>query len=417
MQAVILAAGLSSRFYPLASGMHKSMIKICGKPILEYTINGLKMSGIKDIVLVVSSTGLIESYFGNGEKFGVSMKYVIQPKPLGMGNALLLAEKNLKGDFLLLNASHVDIGIFAKKLIDAKSEENKSIILVKEEENTWKFGVVKLSGDRVEELIEKPKKGEEPSKLRVIGIYYFSRKFLSELKNTPQDHYQLEAAISSFAKKNYVKAVIIKEETITLKYSWDLLSVKNFIFKLLKGAVGKNVNIAKTAEIIGDVVIEDGAEILEGAKIKGPCYLGKNTYVGNHAVLRNNVDLGENSVVGAYMEVKNSIIMSNSKTHAGFIGDSIIDQNCRIGTQFCTANVRLDRSTVKVDFKGKVIDTGLKSLGMILGKNVRIGVKCSTMPGVTIGENAIVGPSTVVSQNVEANTKYYSKFQEIIIKK
>lgn len=417
MQAVILAAGESSRFYPLASGIHKSMIKICGKPILEYAINGLKKSGIRDLIIIIGPSSLIQSYFGDGKKFGVSIKYVVQSKPLGMGNALLLAEKDIKGDFLLLNASHVDIEIFAKKIIDAKSKENKTLILVKEKENTWDYGVVKISGDRLEELIEKPKKGEEPSRLCVVGIYYFPREFLSELKKTPQEHYQLETAISSFAKKNYVKVLTAKEETITLKYSWDLLALKNFLVKSIKKTIGKNVSIAKSAEIIGEVVIEDGVKILEGAKIKGPCYIGKNAYVGNHAILRNGVDLGENSVIGAYMEIKNSIVMSDSKTHSGFIGDSIISENCRIGAQFCTANVRLDRTSVKANVSGKTIDTGLKFFGTILGRNIRIGVKSSTMPGIIIGDNAIIGPSTVVSKNVDPNTKYYSKFQEIITKK
>jgi len=66
MQAIILAAGKSSRFYPLANDKHKSMVRIMGKPILEYTIQGLKEAGIKEIVLIVDQKKIIQNYFEIG---------------------------------------------------------------------------------------------------------------------------------------------------------------------------------------------------------------------------------------------------------------------------------------------------------------------------------------------------------------
>lgn len=417
MQAVVLAAGKSSRFYPLSNNMHKSMIRLCGKPILEYTLTGLRNSGIKEVILIVDAKGIIPSYFGDGKRFEISITYVVQPKPLGSGNGLLLAKKYIKDDFILLNGHHVDIGNFTEKLIKNRTKDSKAVLLVKQKENTWENGVVKIANNRLEELIEKPPEGKEPSKLCIIGIYLFSKDFLRQLQNTPEEHNQLERAISSFAKKHHVYVIKTEEDTITLKYAWDLLDLKNFLFKAVKKSIGENVKIANSAEIIGDVAIEDEATIMEGAKIKGPCFIGRNAYIGNNAILRNGVDIAENSVIGAYMEVKNSVIMANSKTHSGFIGDSIISEDCRIGAQFCTANVRLDRATIKTDIHGQTIDTGKKFLGVIIGKNVRTGIKSSTMPGIIIGENAIIGPSTTVFENVDDNTKYYAKFQKIITQK
>lgn len=415
MQAVILAAGQSSRFYPL-NGVHKSMVRLMGKPILEHTIYALKKLKINDIILVTDSKGIIQEYFGDGNKFGISIKYLIQQDPHGAGNALLLAKELIKENFLLLNPTHVDIDKLGKELIITRKKSD-AVLFVEERQDAWKYGVVKVENDRLVDLIEKPKRGEEPSKLCVVGIYMFPESFLQTLSETPQEHYQLEKAIANFAKTNGVQIIEIKDKTVTLKYPWDLLKMKDFLFKNIKSSMGKNINIASSAEIIGEVVIEDGAQIMEGAKIKGPCYIGRNAYIGNHAVLRNGVDVEENSVVGAYLEIKNTILMANSKTHSGFIGDSIIGENCRIGAQFCSSNVRLDRETVKSIIKNEKIDTGLKSLGMITGKNVHIGIKCSVMPGVIVGNNAVIGPSTTVLQNVDDDTKYYSKFQEVITKK
>ncbi len=416
MKAVILAAGQSSRLYPFAKDEHKSMIKIMGKPFLEYTIEQLEINGIKDLVIVVGKNSNIEEYFSDGNKFGVSIKYVIQPESLGMGNALLLAKDYVDGDFLLLHSYHFDVVGFIKDLIEIQGNNSKIALLVKKREDTFSQGVLRVEGDRVLEVIEKPAEGKEPSKLCIVGIYLISRDFLDELQNTPVEQYQFEKVLSSFAKKNIIKFVEIENDTISLKFPWDLINVKNYLLNNIKKSIDKKAMIAKSAEIIGEVIICEGATVMEGVRIKGPCFIGKNVTVGNNSLLRNGVCIEENSTVGAFMEMKNTLLMKNSKTHSGFIGDSVIGENVRIGAQFSTGNVRLDRETVSVVVKGEKIDSGLKSLGTMIGNGVHIGIKSVTMPGIIIGNSCIVGPSTVVLNNVPDKTKYYTKFAEIVNK-
>lgn len=416
MQAVILAAGQSTRFDPFRYYDHKSLIEIMGKPIIVHTIESIKKSGVRDIIIVVSEKRGIRKLLGDGKEFGVRIKYVLQRKPTGAGNGLLLARKQIKGDFFLLNASHVDFAEFAKLMILKKSKNDEAIFLAKNEKNLEKFGVLEVKKDRVLDLVEKPRRGEEPSSLRLIGIYLFSQSYLTELSRASDEHYRLEAAISAFVGQKTARFVKVHIDAPSLKYAWDLLGIKNYLFKNLKAKKGKNISISKTAEVIGKVVIGDNAVIMEGAKIKGPCFIGKNSMVGNNTILRGNVDVGENCVIGANMELKNSLIMDGTKVHSGFIGDSIIGENCRMGAHFSTANVRLDRRSVKVKVKGEEINSGLKFLGTIVGRNTKIGIKASTMPGVIIGQNSIIGPSTVVLRNVAENSKYYTKFKEVVTK-
>lgn len=417
MQAVILAAGQSSRMYPFENKVHKSMIKIMGKPSLYYTIRVLKNSGITNLIIVIDGKSQTEEYFGDGKKFGVSIKYVLQSKPEGAGDALLLAGKYITGNFFLLNASHVEVDTFIEDLLRAKGKNNKAVLLAKKKTTGVIQGVLKFKGRKVEEIIEKPKIGEEPSDICVVGIYLFEKEFLKTLSNTPKEHYQLEKAISSYAKNNSVVFLKTSKETVTLRYPWDLLGIKNHLFKSLKRSISGKSKISKTAEIIGEVVIEDNVTIMEGARIKGPCFIGNNTIVGNNALLRNGVDVGENCLVGSFMEVKNTIIMERSTTHSGFIGDSIVGENCKIAAQFCTGNVRFDRDIIKTVIKGESIKTGVKYLGAFIGAGSNIGIKVSTMPGIIIGRNVTIGPSTAVMKNIPSNTKYYTKFQEIVNKK
>jgi len=416
MQAVVLAAGESTRFLPFRYFDHKSLVRILGKPIIVHTIESIKRSGITDVIIVISQKPGVRDLLGDGKKFGVKITYVIQKKPTGGGNGLLLAKKYIKGDFFLLNASHIDFGEFKNFMLGRKNNQDKAVLLAKKEKDLEKFGVLKVEKDRVVGVIEKPQKGKEPSDLRLIGIYLFSKDFLKTLTDTPDEHYRLENALSAFVKKEQVRFVKTEISVPSLKYAWDLLEIKNYLFENIKTFRGKNVSISKSAEIIGKVAIGDNAVVMEGARIKGPCFIGENTMIGNNAILRGNVDVEESCVIGANMELKNSLVMNNTKMHSGFIGDSIIGEDCRVGADFSTANVRLDRKSVKVVIKENEVDSGLKFLGTFVGRNSKIGIKVSTMPGIIIGQNAIIGPSTVVLHNVSDNTKYFTKFKEVVIK-
>ncbi|MEK7559133.1 MAG: bifunctional sugar-1-phosphate nucleotidylyltransferase/acetyltransferase [Patescibacteria group bacterium] len=419
MQAVILAAGKSSRFSPYnESFSHKSLVSVMGKPILIHTIESVVRSGIKEIILVVSEDSEIKKILGDGNDYGARIDYVVQEDPTGAGNGLLLTEKLIRGDFFLLNASRVDFDEYKDRMLVKKNGKVKVVLVGKNQDEVGKYGVLKVEEDRVLDLIEKPSRQDAVSNIRLIGTYLFSKDFFKTLRDTPDEHYKLENAISISAKNGDVKIVLTSAEAPSLKYSWDILEVKNFLLSKIKGkSIKKNSKIAKSAEIIGDVIIEDNVTVMEGAKIKGPCFIGKNSTIGNNAIIRGGTDIEGGCTVGAYMEVKNTLIMKNSKAHSGFIGDSVVGEDVRIGAQFATANVRLDRKSVKTKIKDEKIDTHLRSLGTIIGNNVKVGIKCSTMPGVIIGENSVIGPSTVIQKNVASNTKYYSKFQEIITEK
>jgi bifunctional UDP-N-acetylglucosamine pyrophosphorylase/glucosamine-1-phosphate N-acetyltransferase len=279
-----------------------------------------------------------------------------------------------------------------------------------------KSGVLKIEGEKVLEVVEKPKKGMEPSNLGVIGIYLLNKKFIEVLKTIPKEHYSFEKSFVQYSKKGTIGFAVTSIENVSLKYPWDVLDLKNHLFMNLRYKVDSKAEVAQSAQLIGDVYVDSGAKIMENATVKGPCYIGKNTYVGNNSILRSGVDIEEGSVVGAGMEMKNTLMMESSKVHSGFVGDSVIGKNCRIGAGITTANVRLDRGTVRVNVKGIDTLSGLKSLGVMIGEGTHIGIKASTMPGVIIGNNVTIGSNTSVMNNVPDNSKYYTKFEEVILK-
>lgn len=413
MQAVIIAAGKSSRFYPFDEN-HKSLFKILGKPLISHTTSKIAEAGIRDLIIVVGNNSKIPDVLGDGKDFNTNIKYLVQKEPMGAADALLLAKNYIKDDFFLIHPHRVDFLEYASSLLEKKKKSN-IVLLAEESGEARKFGFVDVKGDRVHGIVEKPK-ALKKEKLRVVGIYLFNKAFLEVLKNIKGENV-LEDAITVSAKKFTVSFIKSRINPPTLKYPWDLFDIKDYLFSSLKTNISKNAKVSEKAKITGEVVIEDGAEISENAIIRGPVFVGKNSFIGTGSLLRNDCDIEGNVKIGAFMEIKNSIIGTNSTTHSGYIGDSLIGENTKIGSSFDTQNVRLDRASVKVVVGNEKIDSGRKYLGAIIGNNVIVGGRVSVMPGIVVGSNTTIGPGTTVMKNIEENSLYYTKFKEIISKK
>ncbi|GEM_PF-26585 len=411
-QAIILAAGESSRFIPYSKNAHKSTLSLLGKPIIVHTLFSIQRAGISDILIITGKGNSIKEIVQKEQIQNLKITFVTQENPEGMGAALLKAKENIHPEFYLLHAHHVDFDL-QKSLLEKKYSEAGLVLLAKEEKDLQRFGVLQVESDRVTGLIEKPAKGTEPSNLRVVGIYQLNKEFIKVLEETPTDHYHFEKALDAIAQKQTVK-IAVTQETVSLKYPWDIFSIKNFLMRNLQRSISPWAKISDSSQIIGNVYVDDGAQIGENAILKGPCYVGKNVFIGTNALLRNGADVEENSVVGAFMEIKNSIILPGTTTHAGFIGDSIIGSGCKIAGSFCTGNVRLDRQEISAEIKGEKINSGYNSLGIFMGNNVNVGIHVSTMPGKIIGNNTIIGPSTTIMKNVPDNVRYYTQFKEIV---
>ncbi len=419
MQAVILAAGESSNFWPL-NNHHKSLIKIMGRPLILYTFESLKRAGLKDIIIVQGPKKDIERELGlyKEQTKGLKIRYVIQKKPEGMGEAVFQAKKLLREKFFVLGPERFEIEEYVKKMV-ATSKKTKSsmILLASKTAEPWLYGILECKGDKVKGLVEKPKSGTEKSDIRVRTIYFLPQKIFDYYRKTKNGQYAFEESINTYVKKNDVRIVMTEDEPPALKYPWDLFNFRRILFdKFLTNKISLTAEIAKNAVINGKVYVGENAKILEGAVVKGPCYIGADCVVGTNALVREYTNLEDNVWVGAMAEVTRSIFQRGAHTHSGFFGDSIFGKETHAGAGTVTANVRLDKQTIKVEVKNKKIDTDLHSLGAIIGEATKIGVNVSLMPGVMTGKNCAIGPHSLVRENIGDGTIFYTK-QEVVSKK
>jgi len=415
-QAVILAAGESSRFWPL-NQRHKSLIKIMGRPLICYTIFGLKRSGIKEIIIVQGSKRDIEKELED-YSLGKGIRYVVQKTAKGMGDALWQAKNLIKGKFLLLNAERIDCQEIIEKTREEK-KNSKTVLIGQHTDHPELYGIMRIRGERVLQIIEKPKKGKEPSNVRAVGVYLLEPEFFNYYQKVKKEKYDFEKALSNYLKENEAKFVFLeKPELFSLKYPWHLFEAKRYLFdRFLESKIEKSAKISKKVLIEGKVYIGKNVKVYEGATIKGPCYIGDNCLIGNNTLIREYTNLEKNVLIGAFAEVTRSIFQEEVHCHSGYFGDSIFGKDCRLGAGTITANVRIDRGKIKLVVKGEEIETGLNSLGCVMGDSTKTGIHCSFMPGILIGSNCQIGPHSVVFENLEDNAIFYTEFERIVKKK
>ena len=147
------------------------------------------------------------------------------------------------------------------------------------------------------------------------------------------------------------------------------------------------------------VFIHPSASIGEFVRIEGPCYIGKNAEIRHTALLRKGSWICEGSVVGHASEVKNSILLPNSKApHFNYVGDSILGLGVNLGAGTKLSNVRNDRGSVPISNEnGNRFDSGLKKLGAIIGDGSQLGCNVVTNPGCIISPSKMINPNETVS--------------------
>ncbi|MHA1784388.1 MAG: bifunctional sugar-1-phosphate nucleotidylyltransferase/acetyltransferase [Candidatus Helarchaeota archaeon] len=419
MKAVILSAGEGTRLRPFTFTRPKHLLPIVGKPLLEHTIESLKKIGITDIIIVIGYLEeMIRDYFEDGSKLGVNIEYVNQQVIEGTAAAIKLVEDVVNDEPFLLQYGDVLIPpeSYPPLIKKFKKLTPSSILSVREVEDPSKFGVIQTKGDNVITIIEKPK--TEISKLVNAGIYIFTKDIFEAINKTNKSQrgeYEITDSIQ----------ILINDGKDVLKYElpswwkdiglpWNLLEANQLLLPELElkneGTIEENVHIS------GKVGIGEGSKIRSGVYINGPVLIGKNCDIGPNCFLRPYTVLENGVKIGHACEIKGSLIMSGTKIpHLSYIGDSIIGSNVNLGAGTITANLRMDRETIKATIKKQRIDTKKKKLGVILGDNAQSGIGVTFMPGVVVGKNSAIAANMNVTHDVPSDT-FVAPKQEIVMK-
>lgn len=175
MKGVVLAGGLGTRWLPLTRVVNKHLLDVFDEPMVFFPIKTLIAAGITEIVLVTGDEiDQFKSLLGDGSELGASISYAQQEGELGIAHALAQAEETVDGQPVVVilgdNIYQEDLSPY----VDAfRAQRSGARLLLKRValDDAQRFGVVRLEGDRVAEIIEKP--ADPPSDLVVTGCYMF----------------------------------------------------------------------------------------------------------------------------------------------------------------------------------------------------------------------------------------------------
>ena len=181
-------------------------------------------------------------------------------------------------------------------------------------------------------------------------------------------------------------------------YPWDFMKS---LQKILENEVNSTLispgaKISNTSIIEGPCIIEDGVVLDDFCKIKGPVYIGNNSFIGMGSLVRNSV-LEGNTRIGFNCEIGKSYFAGNDKiSHHNVILDTIVGQNVWFGGYSGTANVLLDRRNVRYKVKNTLVDTGTDHFGSVIGNNCCIGASVIILPGRKVLPNTHIQAGTII---------------------
>jgi NDP-sugar pyrophosphorylase family protein len=407
LQVVFLCGGTGERMFPIAG--EKSLLKFLGKTLLEHQIEQALAASLNDIVIVGNRQNMerLREIIPRFTQARIAL--ATQGEPSGMADAVQSVQKLVEDELIIVNPGDIfEESAYAAVLEAQKDGSASSYILGTSVKEYFPGGYLVVDDEKeIFNIVEKPKRGEEPSNLVniVVHLHRDARvlfRCLAKVKGTGFDAYE-QALAGMINEGHKMKLVEYGGFWGPIKYPWHLLAAMEYFLDQSRGGIASSAIISEKAIIEGHVTIDENVRVLENAVIRGPCYIGKNSVIGNNVLIRDRSHIGADCVVGFSTEIKHSYIGDGCWFHRNYIGDSIIADRCSFGAGTVTANFRFDEREVAMESNGNTSDTGLDKLGAIVGADSKIGINVSIMPGVRIGPNAIVGPHVMLQRDLGPN--------------
>ena len=217
--AVIMAGGKGTRLASVTGGeIPKPMVPVLGKPLLEHQIDRLRENGVTDVVLVVGHLHeKIQAYFGDGSRFGVSVRYIVEREPLGSAGALFYLKDRIENDFFLVFGDTV-FDIDLARMMRFHREKGAAVTLFAHP-NSHPYDSDIVLKDQTDRVIGFLPKGEERNffyrNLVNAAFYVLSPRALEEISEPVKTDMEKGLVASRIQKHGdvfcYVSAEYIKD--------------------------------------------------------------------------------------------------------------------------------------------------------------------------------------------------------------
>ncbi|SEO22353.1 bifunctional UDP-N-acetylglucosamine pyrophosphorylase / Glucosamine-1-phosphate N-acetyltransferase [Halogranum amylolyticum] len=393
MQTVVLAAGEGTRMRPLTARRPKPMLPVADRPLVGHTVAAAVEAGATSVVLVVGyGADDVRTHFGDGVD-GVDVTYAVQSEQRGTADAVRTAAAHLEdGPFAVLNGD----ALYDVHSLTALYDTDAAVGSYRVDDPT-NYGVLTTDGQTVTGVVEKP--ADPPSDLVNTGAYVFPTEAQSWLDVGESERGELELTdVLEHACREYDVQLVPFDRWLDVGRPWELLEANEW--KLGESERDVRGDVAESAVLRGDVVVEDGATVEPGVVVEGPALIRAGASVGPNAYVRGATLVGEGAKVGHAVEVKNSVLMEGATVgHLSYVGDSVLGCDVNFGAGTTVANLRHDGADVRTTVKGQRVSTGRRKFGVVVGDGTKTGINASLNAGVVLSTDARVAPGEVVTRD------------------
>ena len=392
MQAVLLAAGQGTRMRPLTDSLPKPMLPVADRPLVAHTADAAVDAGADELIVVVGyEAAEVRSYFGESYR-GIPVTFAVQQSQDGTADAVRAAREYLDGPFAVLNGDNLYDPASIATLF-----ESAPALATFQVENPSNYGVISVEGNKIAGIVEKPP--DPPTSLANTGAYVFpaqAREWL-DVPESERGEYEITDVVARMIEEYDVTPIEVNR-WLDVGRPWELLEANEWKLGELDRRIDGDVS--ETADLRGDVVVEDGATVEAGVVIEGPALVRSGADVGPNAYIRGATLLGEDTHVGQSVELKNTVVMGDSNVpHLSYVGDSVLGRGVNFGAGTNVANLRHDGADVRMTVKGERVSTGRRKFGVVAGDDVKTGINTSLNAGVTLSTGATTGPGETVTRD------------------
>ena len=189
-------------------------------------------------------------------------------------------------------------------------------------------------------------------------------------------------------------------QSFAIVYAWDLLRANVEAMTSRKHYVQESGAHA-SLYVDGRLQVGKGTTILPGVVIEGDVIIGDHCKVGPNCYIRGSTSIGDKCHVGQAVEIKNSILLPGTNVgHLSYLGDSILGEKVNCGAGTITSNLRHAGGAHRSPVGGRMVDTGRRKLGAIVGDGVHTGIHTSLYPGRKLWPKTSTLPSAIVDKDI-----------------
>jgi mannose-1-phosphate guanylyltransferase len=348
MQALILAGGEGTRLRPLTSTVPKPVVPLVDRPFIRFMLDWLHSHGVDDVVMSCGHLASgVRNVLGDGAAFGIALRYVEEPRPLGTGGALKYAEPLLEDRFLMLNGDVLTDMDLTAQLAQHERTGARATLALTPVDDPSAYGLVRTrDGGEVTEFVEKPAPDQIDTRNISAGAYVLERSVL-ELLEADQP-----ASIERDVFPRLVGNGLFGY--VSDGYWLDIGTPERYLegtFDILEGTVASGVQ-ARMGEsyLCVEEGVENAGRIIPAGLVETGCRIGEGARIGGRVVLEHGVTVGEHTTI------ERAVVMQGTE----------IGRNCNLS-------------------------------GCIVGGGVRIGDDCQVDGLSVLGEGVTIGSGNVVS--------------------